>query len=194
MIALKIGRYLIILLCVLSSLAQGCESASGDSDLKARSLEMAKLAAQITQEYSAYQKRPRHMFIGKGNQDPSIARYVEDLHIKMERVGNLYYPEAARAQKLYGKVQLTVSIKADGRLDKVEVTHSSGSKILDAAAEANVVRAAPYSPFPDDIRTKADILIITRTWNFMPDGADQIKSHFLNKEPVPHPYGIDDGR
>ena len=142
--------------------------------LVARSLEMAKLEAQISREYSAYQKRPKRMFVGARTQSYVFARYIEDWRIKVERIGNQNYPEAARSQKLYGKLQLTVSIKSDGSLDNVEVTRSSGSKILDAAAVAIVRRAAPYSPFPEEMRNKADILSITRTWNFIP--GDQLSS------------------
>lgn len=142
--------------------------------LVARSLEMAKLEAQISHEYEAYQKRPKRMFIGARTQDYVFARYIEDWRIKVERIGNQNYPEAARAKKLYGKLQLTVSIKSDGSLDDVEVTRSSGSKILDAAAVAIVRLAAPYSPFPEEMRKKADILSITRTWNFIP--GDQLSS------------------
>ncbi len=144
------------------------------TSLVARSLEMAKLEAQISREYSAYQKRPKRMFVGARTQSYVFARYIEDWRIKVERIGNQNYPEAARSQKLYGKLQLTVSIKSDGSLDDVEVTRSSGSKILDAAAVAIVRRAAPYSPFPEEMRNKADILSITRTWNFIP--GDQLSS------------------
>jgi Gram-negative bacterial tonB protein. len=56
----------------------------------------------------------------------------------------------------------------------VVVTRSSGHKILDAAAVAIVRRAAPYSPFPEEIRKKADILSITRTWSFAP--GDQLST------------------
>lgn len=139
-----------------------------------RSLEMAKLEAQISQEYEAYQKRPKRMFVGARTQEYVFARYIEDWRIKVERIGNQNYPEAARTQKLYGKLQLTVSIRADGTLEDVEVTRPSGARILDAAAVAIVRQAAPYSPFPEEMRKKADILSITRTWNFT--RADQLSS------------------
>lgn len=139
-----------------------------------RSLEMAKLEAQISQEFDAYQKRPRKMFIGASTQEYVFARYIEDWRIKVERVGNQNYPEAARQQKIYGKLQLTVSIKADGTLDDVEVSRSSGHKVLDAAAVAIVRRSAPYSPFPEAVRKKADIVVITRTWTFAP--GDQLST------------------
>jgi len=91
---------------------------------------------------------------------------VEDWVAKVERIGNLNYPEAARRQGVYGSLKLTVSIYSDGRIEKVDIDQSSGSKILDAAAIKIVQLAAPYAPFPDELRKKADILSITRTWTF----------------------------
>jgi protein TonB len=86
--------------------------------------------------------------------------------MKVERIGNLNYPEAARVNKLYGKLILTVSIKSDGSIERVEVNKSSGKRILDAAAVKIVEMAGPYAPFPADIKRDTDILDITRTWTF----------------------------
>ena len=61
---------------------------------------------------------------------------------------------------------VTVQVYADGRIESVSVDKSSGSKILDAAAINIVQLAAPFAPFPDDMRKKTDILGITRTWTF----------------------------
>jgi protein TonB len=76
------------------------------------------------------------------------------------------YPEAARAKKIYGNLQLTVEIRADGSLDSVEVTRPSGQPILDEAAKRIVQMSAPFSPFPADISKDTDIISITRTWTF----------------------------
>ena len=94
------------------------------------------------------------------------ASYVDSWRIKIERIGNLNYPEAARVKKLYGKLLLTVSIRSDGSIENVEVNKSSGQRILDAAAVKIVEMAGPYSPFPADIKRDTDILHITRTWTF----------------------------
>lgn len=128
--------------------------------------EMAQLQASISQQWDEYQKRPKRAFIGANVREYAFARYVEDWVTKVERIGNVNYPEAARRQGIYGSLRLTVSIYADGRIETVEVDHSSGSKILDTAAVRIVELAAPYAPFPDDMRKKADILSITRTWTF----------------------------
>ena len=135
-------------------------------DLRQRSLEIARLEAQISREWENYQKRPRRTFIGARTQEFRFARYIEDWRLKIERIGDLNYPEAAREQKLYGSLVVTVSIKADGALEKVEINRPSGHKLLDAAALRIVKLAAPYAPFPADISQDTDILSITRTWTF----------------------------
>ncbi|MFZ3175518.1 MAG: energy transducer TonB [Thiobacillus sp.] len=136
------------------------------SQLNLQAREMAQLQARISQQWDAYQKRPKRAFVGANVKEYAFARYVEDWVTKVERVGNVNYPEAARRQGLYGSLRLTVSIHADGRIEKVDIDRSSGSKILDTAAIRIVELAAPYARFPDDMREKADILSITRTWTF----------------------------
>jgi protein TonB len=141
------------------------EHANGE-DLIQRSLEIARLEAQINQNIDAYQKLPRRKFIGARTREYRFAQYVEDWRIKVERIGNLNYPEQARQKKIYGNLQLTVAIRADGSVESLEVTRTSGHPILDAAAQRIVKLASPFSPFPMDIRRDTDILSITRTWSF----------------------------
>jgi protein TonB len=136
------------------------------SRLDQQAREMAQLQARISQQWDAYQKRPKRAFVGANVKEYTFARYVEDWVTKVERVGNVNYPEAARRQGIYGSLKLTVSIFADGRIEAVEVDRSSGSKILDTAAIKIVELAAPYAAFPDEMRKKTDILSITRTWTF----------------------------
>ena len=136
------------------------------SQINQQAREMANLQARISQQWDDYQKRPKRAFVGANVKEYAFARYVEDWITKVERVGNVNYPEAARRQGIYGSLKLTVSIYANGRIEAVEVDRTSGSKILDAAAIKIVEMAAPYAAFPDDMRKKADILSITRTWTF----------------------------
>lgn len=139
---------------------------SQNDDLVQRSLQIARLEAQIDKEYNQYQKLPRRRFIGARTQEYRFAQYVEDWRIKVERIGNLNYPAAARQQHLSGHLLLTVSIRADGSVEKIEINRSSGVSLLDAAAIRIVRLGAPYAPLPPDIRRDTDILSITRTWTF----------------------------
>ena len=128
--------------------------------------EMDRLSALIDKQQSEYEKRPKRKFIGARTKEYRFALYVESWRQKVERIGNMNYPEAAKAQKLYGQLRMTVSIKADGSIEDVVIDKSSGSKILDEAARRIVELAAPYSQFPDDIKKDTDILSITRSWTF----------------------------
>ena len=136
------------------------------ADLAEMALEMDRLEAQIAKQQSNYEKRPKRKNIGARTKEYRFALYVESWRQKVERIGNMNYPEAAKTQKLYGQLQMTVSIKADGSLEGVEINKSSGSKILDEAAKRIVELAAPYARFPEDIKKDTDILSITRTWTF----------------------------
>lgn len=136
------------------------------SELMKRTLEAMRLEAQIAKDMDAYQKRPKRKFVGARAEEYRFARYVEDWRLKIERIGNLNYPEAARQLKLYGNLLLTVAIRADGSVEHVQVDRSSGQKVLDAAAVRIVEMSAPFAPLPADIRRDTDILHITRTWTF----------------------------
>jgi protein TonB len=136
------------------------------NELMQRTLEAMKLEAQIAKDMETYQKRPKRRFVGARAEEYRFARYVEDWRLKVERIGNLNYPAAARDQRLYGSLLLTVSIRSNGSVEQVEVNRSSGSRILDAAAIRIVEMSAPFAPFPPDIKRDTDILHVTRTWTF----------------------------
>ncbi|MEW8292588.1 MAG: energy transducer TonB, partial [Candidatus Thiodiazotropha endolucinida] len=98
------------------------------------------------------------------------AAYLDAWRRKVERIGNLNYPDQAKRSRLYGNLVLHVAVKADGSVEQIKVLHSSGHKILDDAAVRIVRLAAPFSPFPNEIRKETDILDITRTWQFLRSG------------------------
>jgi len=141
-------------------------SGGSGHDLVQRSLEIARLEAQISKSLDMYEKLPRRKFIGARTQEYRYAQYVEDWRAKVERIGNLNYPEMARRQKIYGKLALTVTIRADGSVESIEVNRPSGQRILDASAVRIVKLSAPFPPFPSNIRKDTDVISITRTWIF----------------------------
>jgi protein TonB len=142
----------------------GPPAASG-TDLATAALNLARLEGQIARNVEDYNKRPRKKFIGARVEEYRFAQYVEDWRQKVERIGNLNYPNAAKG-RLYGSLVMTVIIRNDGRLDRVELNRSSGQKVLDDAARRIVEMAGPYSPFPEAIRRDTDVIEITRTWSF----------------------------
>lgn len=134
-------------------------------DLADRALAVAKLEAQIDKELDEYQKRPRKKFIGARTAEYAPAQYIEAWRQKIERIGTLNYPEAARG-KHYGSLLLYIEIKADGDIAKVDIQRSSGNRILDDAALRIVRLASPFAAFPPEMHDKFDILAFARTWTF----------------------------
>jgi protein TonB len=139
--------------------------APNGQDLASSALAMARLQAKIDRQTNEYNKRPRVKNIGTRAEEYRFARYIDDWRIKVERVGTLNYPQAARG-KLSGSLILTVRIKGDGNVERVEIDRSSGHQVLDDAARRIVRMAGPFAEFPPSIRNEYDVLEITRTWTF----------------------------
>jgi periplasmic protein TonB len=139
------------------------------AELVSRSLQMASLSAQISDSALAYAQRPRQTFISAKTQEYKYASYMEAWRVKVERIGNLNYPDEAKRGNLTGSLILDVALNPDGSINNMTLRRSSGYKVLDDAALRIVKLAAPYAPFPNDIRKDTDILHITRTWQFLKD-------------------------
>lgn len=135
-------------------------------DAAERRQQIARLEAQIAKQWEAYQKLPKRKFIGARTEEAAYAQYVDEWRQRIERVGTHNFPAEARQKGLYGTLLITVSIRADGTVEKVDIDRSSGHAILDKAARRVAQLAAPFAPFPPSIRREYDILSITRNWSF----------------------------
>ncbi|MBS3744750.1 MAG: energy transducer TonB [Wenzhouxiangellaceae bacterium] len=111
-------------------------------------------------------KRPRRKFITANTREHLYASYMRNWVAKVERVGNMNYPEQARRRNLEGSLVLSVDVLADGSIERVQVLRSSGYELLDEAAVRIVRLAAPYAELPPEVRKETDILTVTRTWEF----------------------------
>lgn len=131
-----------------------------------RSMEMARLASELDRQAQAYAKRPKRKFISANTREYAYANYMAAWVARVERVGNLNYPDEARRRKLEGSLVLTVAINKDGSLERIDIIRSSGQSVLDDAAQRIVELSAPFTPVPQG-REEIDILHITRTWQFV---------------------------
>ena len=131
------------------------------------SFKIASLSAEIRRKIEAKAQRPKRKFISATTKEYKYAAYMEAWRSKVERVGNLNYPDQARQQKLSGSLVLDVALNADGSINEITVRRSSGESILDDAAVRIVELAGPYAPFPQHIKDETDILHIMRTWQFI---------------------------
>lgn len=135
-------------------------------DSEQLSAEISGLEAELAQEQQLYAKRPKiHRLNAASTMRDKGAWYKDEWRKKVERVGNLNYPDEARRQRIYGSLRLLVSINRDGSLYEVQVLESSGQPLLDQAAQRIVRLSAPFSPFTGDL-SDIDRLEIIRTWRF----------------------------
>ncbi len=142
------------------------------SQLLQRSQEIARLTAQIRESEQTYAQRPRRTYISGANaKEYRFATYMESWRNKVERIGNLNYPEDARRRGLSGSLLLDVAIRPDGSVVSAKVLRSSGNALLDDAAVRIVHLAGPFAPLPPEIRRDTDELHIIRTWQFESGGS-----------------------
>jgi protein TonB len=136
------------------------------AQLMQQSMDMASLQPEISRLGQWKSRLPKREFISANTKEYEFASYMSNWVSKVERVGNLNYPTALRNKKLHGDLVLTVGIHQNGTVESIDVRRSSGIREIDQAAIHIVQMAAPYSPLPDNITDRVDILHITRTWRF----------------------------
>ena len=141
------------------------------TSLLTNSMKIAALSARIDKQLVAKAERPKRKFISASTREYKYASYMEAWRSKVERVGNLNYPEEARKRKLSGSLVLDVALNPDGSINNITVRQPSGHKVLDDAAIRIVKLSAPFAPFPDAIEGETDILHIIRTWQFLKKGS-----------------------
>jgi protein TonB len=128
---------------------------------------IASLQAQLDRQRQEYARRPRKYTISSASTKKSQdALYLDTWRRRIEAVGNVNYPQLARQQEIYGSLRLLVAILPDGDVNDIQILQSSGFDVLDQAAITIVRMAAPFAPFPEEMRPNVDILEIIRTWRF----------------------------
>ncbi|MGO1002300.1 energy transducer TonB [Lysobacter sp. CA196] len=133
-------------------------------------IEMARLAAEIHMRSERYAKRPTRKFVSASTTEYAWAGYLREWVDRVERVGNLNYPDEARRRRLAGQVVISVAVRRNGNVERADIIRSSGIALLDASALRIAKLAEPYPPLPHT-EENPDVLHVTRTWNFLPGGS-----------------------
>lgn len=140
-------------------------------EIMQRDMEIARLAAELETAEQRYSERPKIRFIDALSAKSAVeARYIDNWTQRVEGIGNLNYPQQARQDRISGKLILNVLIDTAGKVLRVRVAISSGSKVLDDAAVQIVKISSPFPAFPPEMRKIWDQMMITRTWSFNTDG------------------------
>lgn len=157
----------------LPSEAAALEQPKPQKSILERSLEIAQLEASLDNQIRNYAKRPRVTRLTAASTMKAIdARYVEAVVARIERVGKLHFPTDRGGKKLYGKPRVAISIYADGSIKSIEVLQSSGNLVLDSKTKDIVHRAAPFAPFPKEVRKDRDVLELIRTFSYNNKGVN----------------------
>ena len=138
--------------------------------LASRGAELERLTASLQAKSTAYASLARRKSVSANTREFRYASYLSAWARKVERIGNLNYPQAAREQRMFGSLILHVAVRADGSVEQIRIVRSSGYDLLDEAAIRIVELAAPFAPFPADIAAETDVLDIVRTWQFLQGG------------------------
>lgn len=133
-------------------------------------IEMARLAAEIQLRSAEYAKRPKRKFVSASTKEYAWAQYLRGWVDRVERVGNLNYPDEARRRHIGGVVVISVGVRRDGSVESTRIIQSSHIPMLDEAALRIVKLSEPFAALPKT-QEDPDILHVTRTWQFLPGGA-----------------------
>lgn len=143
------------------------QALSEQSSSEEISLAIASLQAQLDLQQQALARQPRKYTLSSASARKSHeASYLDSWRRRVEAVGNINYPIKARQQQVYGNVRMLISLNASGQISETRIIQSSGESLLDQAAVDIVNLAAPFEPFPEELKAEADILEIVRTFRF----------------------------
>jgi periplasmic protein TonB len=106
------------------------------------------------------------LWITPDTRESIVAPYLDNWRRRVERIGTLNYPTAAKRAGVQASPVLEVSIAADGHLAKAEILTTSGYPDLDAAALAILKLASPFDPFPPDLAARYQSLSFAYEWQF----------------------------
>ena len=143
------------------------ESSTGRLDSAALLGQIASLETNRQRQESASVRDRR---VSLTDTHSAAGFYAADWARKVTRVGETNFPDSARRLQTSAGPLLEVVIRANGQLREVRVVRSSGHAELDQAARRIVELAAPYPPFPPELRRDVDLLRIEAPWRFDPGG------------------------
>jgi len=124
-----------------------------------------RLLAAIEKRINEENSRPRRRYISPSTREEVYAIYYDKLRRKIEDKGTANFP-SLNGHKLYGELTVNLTIDARGRIVESEIVHSSNSRFLDQRALAIAQAASPFGGFSDDMKRKADQIVVTSRFRF----------------------------
>ena len=149
---------------------QSPESAAREERRK----QLIKLLAEIEKRINEENARPKRRYISPATREEAYAIYYDGLRRKIEDKGTENFPQLA-GQKLYGELTMVVTVNHDGRVLATAVVQTSGNLTLDRRAQAIAKGAGPFGSFSDEMRRKADQIVVVSRFKFTKDDTLETK-------------------
>ena len=129
---------------------------------------LIKQLAEIERRINQENARPKKRYVSPSTREEVYAVYYDSLRRAIEDKGTENFPQAA-GKKLYGELTMVVTVNFDGRVLSTEVVDSSGNATLDRRAEMIARAAGPFGLFSDEMRRKADQILVVSRFKFTRD-------------------------
>lgn len=133
-----------------------------------RRRQLIKLLAEIERRINEENARPKKRYVSPSTKEVAYAVYYDNLRRAVERRGTENFPEVG-GKKIYGELTMLVTVNFDGQVLSTEVVQSSGNRTLDRRAEAIAQSAGPFGNFTDEMRRKADQIVVVSRFRFTRD-------------------------
>jgi periplasmic protein TonB len=130
--------------------------------------QLMRLLAEIEKRINDENARPKKRYISPATREEVYALYYDQLRRRVEDRGTQNFPEAA-GNKLYGELTMIVTVNHDGRVLETQVVETSGNITLDRRAQAIARNAAPFGKFSDEMRARADQIVVVSRFKFTRD-------------------------
>jgi periplasmic protein TonB len=132
-----------------------------------RRRQLIKILAEIERRINE-DARPKKRYVSPATKEVAYAVYYDNLRRAVERRGTENFPEVG-GKKLYGELTMLVTVNFDGQVLHTEIVQSSGNRTLDRRAEAIARSAGPFGNFSDEMRRKADQIVVVSRFRFTRD-------------------------
>jgi protein TonB len=109
----------------------------------------------------------RELLVTPNTRISEVAIYLDAWKRRIEQVGTVNFPNAARRSKLSGNPVVEVVLASSGGLVRADIRRSSGYGELDSAAMDILKLATPFEPFPEELAAKYEVLRFAYEWRFV---------------------------
>jgi periplasmic protein TonB len=109
----------------------------------------------------------RELVVTPNTRASDVAIYLDSWKRRIEQVGTLNFPNAARRSGLSGNPVVEVVLASSGGLVRADVRRTSGHGELDRAALDILKLSAPFEPFPAALAARHDVMRFAYEWQFV---------------------------